>query len=89
MEGMTADSSRTPIARDLAPVEQGAGKEATRFQILYADPPWRMGGSGKGAPPYPMMATRDICALPVGRLATPKLAAAEILSLLPSTTTLK
>ncbi len=40
------------------------------FGVIYADPPWKLGG-GKGAPPYPMMATGDICALPVGDLAAP------------------
>ncbi len=73
---MTADLSRnpilgTPIARDLDPAGQGAGTGASRFQVLYADPPWRLGGSGKGSPPYPMMATGDICALPVKRIAAP------------------
>lgn len=48
-----------------------ATTHALGFQVLYADPPWRLGGSGKGAPPYPMMATREICALPVKRLAAP------------------
>jgi len=41
------------------------------FGVIYADPPWRLGGSGKGGPPYPLMATRDICALPVKNLAAP------------------
>ena len=42
---------------------------APRFCVLYADPPWRLkGGAGM---PYPMMATRDICALPVQNLCAP------------------
>ena len=41
------------------------------FGVLYADPPWRLGGSGKGGPPYPCLSTGDICALPAGRLAAP------------------
>lgn len=41
-----------------------------RFNVLYADPPWRL-GSGKGCPPYPTMTTKDICALPVECLAAP------------------
>jgi N6-adenosine-specific RNA methylase IME4 len=48
-----------------------APPQAAAFGVIYADPPWRLGGSGKGGPPYPMMATREICALPVGRLAAP------------------
>ena len=43
----------------------------TRFGVIYADPPWRLGGGTKGRPPYPLMATRDVCALPVERLAAP------------------
>ncbi len=39
-----------------------------RFHVIYADPPWRL-GSGKGSPPYPMMATKDICPLPVQGIA--------------------
>jgi len=68
---MTADSPHIPIARDLDPAGQGEGTGGPRFQVLYADPPWRLGGSGKGSPPYPMMATGDICALPVKSLAAP------------------
>jgi len=71
MEGMTANSPHIPSASDLNPTEQGVGTGASRFQVLYADPPWRLGGSGKGSPPYPMMATGDICALPVRRISAP------------------
>lgn len=42
-----------------------------QFGILYADPPWRLSGSGKGCPPYPCLSTQDICALPVGSIAAP------------------
>ena len=45
------------------------------FQVIYADPPWKLSssklGSGKGCPPYPTMATKDICALPVSSIASP------------------
>ena len=40
-----------------------------RFDVLYADPPWHLGGGTRGRPPYPLMATRDICALPVSSVA--------------------
>lgn len=45
-----------------------------KYQIIYADPPWRyrdtLGGNAKmGAMPYPTMAHNDICALPVRGLA--------------------
>ena len=39
------------------------------FGVIYADPPWSLGGSVKGSPPYPCLSTGDICALPVERLA--------------------
>lgn len=39
------------------------------FSVLYADPPWRLKGGVKM--PYPMMSTRDICALPVADIAAP------------------
>ena len=56
----------------LEPVATGTGEAVTApdFGVIYADPPWRL-GDGKGSPPYPTMATRDICALPVGSLAAP------------------
>ncbi len=41
---------------------------APPFSVLYADPPWRLKGGVKM--PYPMMSTRDICALPVADVAT-------------------
>ncbi len=44
---------------------------APSFGVIYADPPWHLGGSGKGSPPYPLMKTSDICALPVESLAAP------------------
>jgi N6-adenosine-specific RNA methylase IME4 len=44
-----------------------------KYQTIYADPPWNESGGGKicrGAQRhYPLMKTRDICALPVGALA--------------------
>ncbi len=40
---------------------------ALPFSVLYADPPWRLKGGVKM--PYPMMSTRDICALPVADVA--------------------
>ena len=40
-----------------------------QFSVLYADPPWRLKGGARM--PYPMMATRDICALPVKEIAAP------------------
>jgi len=46
------------------------GTDPARFGILYADPPWRLGG-GKGCPPYPCLCTGDICALPVEGIAAP------------------
>jgi len=39
------------------------------FSVLYADPPWRLKGGVKM--PYPMMSTRDICALPVADIVAP------------------
>ena len=39
------------------------------FHVIYADPPWRL--QGGVTIPYPMMKTRDICALPVERIAAP------------------
>ena len=50
--------------------DTGGAAPAPAFGVIYADPPWCLGG-GKGSPPYPTMATRDICALPVGSLAAP------------------
>ena len=60
------------IGSPLKPTAAGTGvaTHVPSFGVIYADPPWRLGG-GKGAPPYPMMATKDICALPVGSLAAP------------------
>lgn len=40
-----------------------------QFNVLYADPPWRLGSGGKGSPPYPTLRTEKICALPVESLA--------------------
>jgi len=47
------------------------GTAPARFGILYADPPWRLSGGGKGCPPYPCLGTGDICALPVEGIAAP------------------
>jgi len=38
-----------------------------RFTVLYVDPPWHLQGGVNM--PYPVMRTRDICALPVGSVA--------------------
>jgi N6-adenosine-specific RNA methylase IME4 len=49
---------------------------ATRFPIIYADPPWRyenppVGGSNRSIENhYPTMTLEELCALPVGELAT-------------------
>ena len=44
-----------------------------KYKTIYADPPWKESGGGKikrGADRhYPLMATKDIIALPVGELA--------------------
>ncbi len=40
---------------------------APPFSVLYADPPWQLKGGVRM--PYPMMSTRDICALPVADVA--------------------
>jgi N6-adenosine-specific RNA methylase IME4 len=39
------------------------------FSVLYADPPWRLKGGVQM--PYPMMSTRDICAMPVADIVAP------------------
>jgi hypothetical protein len=44
------------------------------YDVIYADPPWQYGSGGArggqyGALDYPTMATADICALPVSRIA--------------------
>jgi len=66
---MTADLSHRLVPCGPDPAEQGVGTGAPRFHILYADPPWHLGGGTKGRPPYPLMNTRDICALPVSSIA--------------------
>ena len=49
-----------------------------RYQIVYADPPWRYevgkgsGLDGLAETHYPTMATEEICALPVSSIADPK-----------------
>lgn len=53
------------------PVPATAGLIALpAFGVIYADPPWSLGG-GKSCLPYPTMATREICALPVASVAAP------------------
>ncbi len=61
----------TSFSQSHCPSGQGPRLAASGFQVLYADPPWRLSGSGKGSPPYPMMVTKDISALPVERPAAP------------------
>ena len=40
-----------------------------QFSVVYTDPPWLL--KGGVSMPYPMMRTRDICALPVETVAAP------------------
>lgn len=46
-----------------------------KYQIIYADPPWDYGSgsfpSVSKTNAYPLMRTRDVCALPVRDIATP------------------
>lgn len=44
-----------------------------KYKIVYADPPWDYGSfpSTSDANAYPLMATKDICALPVDQIAHP------------------
>ena len=51
----------------------GKGKQMKKYNIIYADPPWMETGGGKikrGADRhYPLMKTKDICALPINQIA--------------------
>ena len=46
-----------------------------KYQIIYADPPWKYGGGkdknfqGLAVDQYPTMKTKDICALPIDKIA--------------------
>lgn len=44
-----------------------------RFEVVYADPPWRYRGNTgtRGLPPYPQMSLEDLKQLPVSRIAAP------------------
>src|SRR5262245_43694763 len=45
--------------------------EGKRYNIIYADPPWRFrswGPKSSRRPPYRCLSTADICALPVRKL---------------------
>lgn len=58
-----------------APADVSVPPQAGVYQTLMADPPWNEAGGGKikrGADRhYPLMKTRDICALPVASWAAP------------------
>lgn len=49
--------------------------QARKYQVIYADPPWRNPKSGTKArnneKHYPSMSTQDICALPVQSISAP------------------
>ncbi len=62
-------SSMTLFSPRSAPVSTNVADAASAFAVIYADPPWRL--KGGVAMPYPMMATPDICALPIGSIAAP------------------
>lgn len=63
---------------NLAEISKGNAELSTeqRYPIIYADPPWRyenppMGGTNRSIENhYPTMTLEEICALPVGELAT-------------------
>ena len=45
-----------------------------KYAVIYADPPWRYSQKnlqGAAEKHYPTMSINDLCALPVGELATP------------------
>jgi len=69
---MTASPPQpAPVGTSAAVPAPASGVIDPSFGVIYADPPWRLGGGGKGGPPYPIMATKDICVLPVESLAAP------------------
>ena len=67
LESMTASSRRFPNLDSCQPPVPRIGTDRPRFSVLYADPPWPL--KGGVSMPYPMMRTRDICALPVSGIA--------------------
>lgn len=70
-----AEASRNERLDRIAEISQGnrALGTATRYPIIYADPPWRYENpplSGGGANHYPTLTLAEICELPVADLAT-------------------
>lgn len=63
------------MTRDLFAADVPAPTQAGAYQCVYADPPWGEAGGGqikRGADRhYPLMKTREICALPVRTWAAP------------------
>ena len=73
-----ADTSRNARLEKIAEISKGNSELGTerRYSVIYADPPWRyenppMGGTNRSIENhYPTMSLEEICALPVGDVAT-------------------
>lgn len=61
-------------AQAVEAVKEAAKLPATKYRVIYADPPWKYGDAGYGHGPaefhYPTLTLREICDLPISDMTT-------------------